>query len=130
MVIKIIMLLGTFGFMEFMAWATHKYIMYGLLWVLHRDHHVHRSGFFEKNDKFFLIFATPGSLLTIFGTFYPNDIMLMVGLGITLYGLCYFLVHDVLIHQRFKIFRRTNNRYLRAIRKAHKVHHKNFTKAE
>ena len=25
--------------MEFMAWFTHKYIMHGFLWVLHKDHH-------------------------------------------------------------------------------------------
>ncbi|NND76749.1 MAG: carotene hydroxylase [Flavobacteriales bacterium] len=124
------LLIGTFLFMEFVAWFTHKYIMHGVLWVLHKDHHVHEPGFFEKNDAFFLIFAIPGSLLTIFGTFNPNDIMLMIGLGITLYGLCYFLVHDIFIHQRFKIFRRTKNNYLRAIRKAHKVHHKHLTKEQ
>ena len=128
--LNISLLFGTFVFMEFVAWVTHKFIMHGLLWILHEDHHVHGPGFFEKNDAFFLIFAIPGSLLTIFGTFGPNDIMLMIGLGITLYGLCYFLVHDIFIHQRFKIFRRTNNRYLRAIRKAHKVHHKHLTKEQ
>lgn len=129
-IMNILILLGTFVFMEFVAWFTHKYVMHGSLWVLHQDHHVHKPGFFERNDAFFLIFAIPGSLLTIFGTFNPNDIMLMVGLGITLYGLCYFLVHDIFIHQRLKIFKRTNNRYLRAIRKAHKVHHKHLTKEQ
>jgi len=29
----------TFLVMEFMAWFIHKYIMHGLLWVLHKDHH-------------------------------------------------------------------------------------------
>lgn len=129
-VLNISLLLGTFLFMEFVAWFTHKYVMHGLLWVLHKDHHVHEPGFFERNDAFFLIFAIPGSLLTIFGTFNPNDVMLMIGLGITLYGLCYFLVHDIFIHQRFRVLRRTNNKYLRAIRKAHKVHHKHLTKEQ
>jgi beta-carotene 3-hydroxylase len=40
------------------------------------------------------------------------------------YGLCYFMIHDVLIHQRFKWFKHTNNKYLIGLRKAHKVHHK------
>ncbi|MEM7162352.1 MAG: carotene hydroxylase [Bacteroidota bacterium] len=125
-----LILIGTFFIMEGVAWLTHKYVMHGFLWVLHKDHHIHEPGFFEKNDAFFLIFAIPGSLLSIFGTFNPNDTMLMIGLGITLYGICYFLVHDIFIHQRFKILKRSNNNYLRAIRKAHKVHHKHLTKEE
>jgi len=125
---NIALLIGTFITMEGVAWLTHKYVMHGFLWVLHKDHHVHEPGFFERNDAFFLIFAIPGSLLTIFGTFNPNDVMLMIGLGITLYGLCYFLVHDIFIHQRIKVLKRSNNNYLRAIRKAHKVHHKHLTK--
>jgi beta-carotene 3-hydroxylase len=33
-------------------------------------------------------------------------------------------VHEVFIHQRFKWFRNSDNSYLRAIRRAHKIHHK------
>jgi beta-carotene 3-hydroxylase len=53
-----------------------------------------------------------------------------IGLGIMMYGAGYFLVHDVLIHQRFKWFTRTDNIYFRALRKAHKVHHKHLGKEE
>jgi beta-carotene 3-hydroxylase len=53
-----------------------------------------------------------------------------IGLGILFYGIAYFLVHDVLIHQRFKWFKNTKNKYLRGLRKAHKVHHKNMGKQE
>jgi len=35
-------------------------------------------------------------------------------------------VHDVIIHQRFKLFTRSNNKYVRAIRWAHKMHHKHL----
>ena len=38
--------LGTFALMEFVAWFTHKYIMHGFLWVLHKDHHQVNPGFF------------------------------------------------------------------------------------
>jgi beta-carotene 3-hydroxylase len=48
-------------------------------------------------------------------------------LGIMFYGLCYFMIHDVLIHQRFKWFKHTN-KYLIGLRKAHKVHHKHLGK--
>ena len=39
--------------MEGVAWFTHKYVMHGFLWVLHKDHH-DRSNHspFEKNDFF------------------------------------------------------------------------------
>ena len=46
--------------MEFMAWFTHKYIMHGLLWNWHEDHHKphhEKNGFFEKNDLFFSCFC-------------------------------------------------------------------------
>jgi beta-carotene 3-hydroxylase len=59
-----------------------------------------------------------------------SDFRVWIGTGIAAYGLAYFLVHDVFIHRRFKWFRRTENIYLMAIRKAHKVHHKHLTKEE
>jgi beta-carotene 3-hydroxylase len=39
-------------------------------------------------------------------------------------------MHDIFIHQRFKILKRTNNVYLMALRKAHKVHHKHLSKED
>lgn len=128
MILNIAVLLLTFLFMEFMAWFAHKYIMHGLLWMLHEDHHVHKPGFFEKNDAFFLIFAVPSALCLYFGLENGGDFRAYIGAGIALYGLAYFLVHDVFIHQRFKWFTRTDNVYFRAIRKAHKVHHKHLGK--
>lgn len=124
-------LVTSFLAMEFVAWFTHKYVMHGLLWNLHRDHHTHdNEGVFEKNDFFFLIFATPGITFIILGTFFNYDLLFPIGLGIALYGLAYFLVHDVFIHQRIKIFRKTDNRYFRAIRRAHKIHHKHLQKED
>ena len=126
-----IIFIATFFVMEGVAWFTHKYIMHGFLWVLHDDHHTHtNTGFFEKNDAFFLIFAIPGFSLTLLGTIGIVPIGLPIGLGITAYGLCYFLVHDVFIHQRFKWLRNSNNIYFRALRRAHKIHHKHLGKED
>ena len=114
----------TFVFMEGVAWFTHKYVMHGFLWNLHRDHHTHENtGFLEKNDSFFLIFGLPGAFCTVFGSMFLNDILLSVGLGITAYGLCYFLIHDVFIHRRFKWLKKANGWYFKGIRRAHKMHH-------
>jgi len=123
-------LIGAFIFMEFMAWFTHKYIMHGFLWNLHEDHHQPTGNTFQKNDLFFLIFAIPSWLNIMFGFIYQNDVMIGIGFGIAVYGFVYFLVHDVLIHRRKKWFDNINNRYFRAVRKAHKVHHKNMYKED
>lgn len=127
-IIYILIALATFCFMEFVAWATHKYVMHKWLWFLHEDHHAKRPGFFEKNDAFFLIFAIPSWLSIMFGTMYNVYWLASIGAGIALYGLAYFLVHDIIIHQRFKIFTRSDNTYVKAVRWAHKMHHKHIGK--
>ncbi len=123
--------LGVFIIMEGITWCTHKYVMHGFGWYLHEDHH--QPGYphvFEKNDAFFVVFAVPSMLLFLFGTYTEYRFLFFIGLGILLYGLAYFLIHDVLIHQRFKWFKHTNNWYLKGLRKAHKIHHKHLGKEE
>ena len=122
----ILVLTGTFIIMEGITWLTHRYVMHGLLWYLHKDHHQPEPGFFEKNDAFFIIFAVPSILLIYFGTYNDAWWMQAIGFGIMAYGIGYFLVHDVIIHQRFKWFTRSNSSYVRAIRWAHKMHHKHL----
>ena len=123
--INILTVASTFLFMEFVAWAVHKYIMHGFLWSLHKDHHVvNQNNVFQKNDYFFLIFAIPSIILIFMG--YENlTIGLFIGTGIALYGLAYFLIHEVIIHRRLPPPAKTKSKYIKAIRKAHKVHHKN-----
>ncbi|MET0393152.1 MAG: beta-carotene hydroxylase [Chitinophagaceae bacterium] len=124
----ILTLLATFLAMEGVTWLTHKYVMHGFLWYLHKDHHQVQPGFFEKNDAFFIIFAIPSIALIFFGTYGNAWWMQAIGFGIMAYGFAYFLVHDVIIHQRFRWFTRSNNRYVRAIRWAHKMHHKHLNR--
>lgn len=124
----LIIFLSTFLIMEAITWCTHKFVMHGFLWYLHRDHHQGAEGFFEKNDAFFLIFAIPSMLLIWFGKVDGFDFKFFIGLGIMAYGFAYFMVHEIFIHQRFKYFRNSNNWYLRAIRRAHKMHHKHLGK--
>jgi beta-carotene 3-hydroxylase len=119
----------TFWFMEFMAWFTHKFVMHGLLWFLHKDHHQVEPGFFEKNDSFFLIFAIPSAYCYVTGLMY-HDFRLYIGIGISLYGFAYFIIHEIIIHQRFKLWSRLDNRYVKAIRRAHKIHHKYLGKED
>ena len=117
--------------MEGVTWFTHKFVMHGFMWYFHEDHH--QPGYphlFEKNDAFFIIFAGPSIALFYFGTFPNLNFLFFIGLGILIYGILYFLVHDVIIHQRFKWFTNIKNPYLKALRRAHKVHHKHLDKED
>jgi beta-carotene 3-hydroxylase len=124
----VLIILATFTVMEGITWATHKYIMHGFLWLWHEDHHKPSGHFFEKNDLFFFVFAIPSWLITMYGYIWQLPWMAAMGYGISAYGLAYFLVHDVIIHQRFKWFSRSNNTYIRTLRWAHKMHHKHTGK--
>lgn len=123
-------LIASFCAMEFMAWATHKYLMHGWMWYFHRDHHVEEKGFFERNDVFFLIYAIPSWLCIMLGLMGKAYIPVWIGFGIALYGFTYFMIHDVYIHRRFKWLRDIDHPYFMAIRKAHKVHHKHLGKED
>lgn len=123
--------LGTFLLMECITWCTHKFVMHGFLWYLHADHHQPKyAHIFERNDLFFVIFAIPSILLFYFGVEGELNYKFFIGLGIMFYGLCYFIVHEIIIHQRIKLFKNTKNKYLIALRKGHKVHHKHLGKDE
>ena len=120
----------TFVLMEGITWLTHRYVMHGFLWFLHEDHHQKSPGIFEKNDAFFLIFAIPSWLCIMLGLQNQLYWVAAIGSGIAMYCLAYFIVHEVIIHQRFKWFTRSNNTYVRTIRWAHKMHHKHLYKEE
>lgn len=125
----ILIFLGTFITMEGMAWFTHKYVMHGFLWSLHKDHHrKDHDSWFERNDAFFIFYAVVSMSLIMIADNTSFWYGWPMGFGILAYGIAYFMVHDIFIHQRFKIFRNANNWYARGVRRAHKIHHKHLGK--
>lgn len=129
--ISFLITISVFLLMECVTWLTHKYVMHGFMWYFHADHHQPKyEHVFERNDIFFVIFAIPSILLFYFGVSPEINALFFIGLGITLYGFCYFMIHDVLIHRRFKWFKHTKNKYLIGLRKAHKMHHKHLGKED
>ena len=82
---------------------------------------------FQKNDYFFLIFAIPSILCFVYGA-ENYSYLFFIGIGIVLYGLAYFIIHEIIIHRRLPPPSKTKNKYIIAIRKAHKIHHKNRNK--
>ena len=113
--------------MEWVAWASHKYIMHGFAWAWHRDHHEPHDNLLEKNDLFAIVgavasismFAIGSPMVLGSGAWWPGT---WIGLGILFYGLIYTLVHDGLVHQRY--FQWVPKRgYAKRLVQAHKLHH-------
>lgn len=127
--INALIVIGTFFFMEGVAWFTHKYVMHGFLWSWHKSHHTVHDHVLEKNDLFALVFSIPSILLIIFGSEFPQIRFVMyVGFGILAYGIFYFLFHDIIVHRRIKIRFKAKNPYLKRIMHAHYIHHQTHTK--
>ena len=123
----ILLVLATVGAMEGVAWASNKYIMHGVGWAWHRDHHEPHDGVLEKNDLFGLVgaamsismFAAGSPMIRGASAWEPGT---WIGLGILFYGIIYTLVHDGLVHQRY--FRWVPRRgYAKRLVQAHKLHH-------
>lgn len=119
----VLVILFVFVFMEGVAWFLHKYVMHGVGWFLHKDHHYPRKGRFEKNDLFGVLFSIISFLFILTGILSGFDIKLAIGIGIMMYGIGYFLVHDVFFHQRIKIGYKPKSKYVKRILNAHGVHH-------
>lgn len=116
--IVVAMVLG----MECFAWATHKYIMHGRLgWGWHRSHHEPHDDYVEKNDLYAVVFSVIVTGLFTVGIWYPR--IWWAALGITVYGLIYFFVHDMLVHQRFGFRWVPKRGYAKRLLQAHRLHH-------
>ena len=128
--ILFITILITAILMEGVAWWMHKYVMHGLFWNLHEDHHTrdNHDSFLERNDSFFVFFEVISITAFALWSIFSWQISLGIGIGVFVYGLVYFVIHDLFIHQRIKIWRNTKNPYLLGIRRAHKMHHKHLGK--
>lgn len=114
----------SFVLMEAVSWCIHKFVMHGPLWRIHKTHHVHGKGFFELNDLFSLFFGGIAVFLLVRGLNHDNPYAVGAGLGISVYGLVYFVLHDMIIHRRIKAFGRVQNSYLQGLAAAHRDHHK------
>ncbi|MDX5337929.1 MAG: sterol desaturase family protein [Cyclobacteriaceae bacterium] len=112
-----------FALMELSGWFIHKYLMHGPLWMIHKTHHQPSKSFFELNDLFSLLFGGIAVVLILVGA--ENlDFRFWIGIGISIYGMLYFFLHDVLVHRRLKWFERPKSQFLKAVFRAHQAHHK------
>jgi beta-carotene 3-hydroxylase len=122
MALKLLILLLSVAAMELLATATHKYVMHGFGWAWHRSHHRPRSGWFEANDLYALVFAAI-SLALFVAAGGPGSLLWWFGAGMALYGLLYTLLHDGLVHRRLPIGPTPRGGYLKRLVQAHRLHH-------
>jgi beta-carotene 3-hydroxylase len=121
--------ISTFLLWEFVAWFTHRFVMHGLLWSWHKSHHTKHDDFLEGNDLFAVVFSTSAILLFSYATLvFYNPYPIAVAIGITCYGMFYFIFHDIIVHQRIRWIIKRKSKYRQRMINAHHVHHSRHTK--
>jgi beta-carotene 3-hydroxylase len=120
----ILLFLTTVALMEGWAYVAHRWIMHGPGWFLHKSHHAPRTGFWELNDLYFVIFAAPSITLLVMGTSGAwGAWATWVGAGIAAYGAIYLGFHDIIVHQRWPNRYVARSAYMKRIVQAHRLHH-------
>ena len=121
----LILFVATIALMEGFAYVMHRWVMHGRLgWLLHASHHRARTGRFELNDLYGVIFAVPSIFLIYQGV--QGDwgaAAAWIGAGIAGYGAIYFGFHDVIVHRRIEHRIVPRSAYFKRIVQAHRIHH-------
>jgi beta-carotene 3-hydroxylase len=115
---------ATIAAMEVFAYAMHRWVMHGPGWFLHASHHRARTGPFEWNDLYAVLFAIPSIALLWLGVREGWGAgVAAVGAGIAAYGAIYFGFHDWIVHRLLphRIVPRSD--YFKRIVQAHRLHH-------
>ena len=115
--------------MEAFAYAAHRWVMHGPGWFLHESHHRVRTGNWELNDLYAVIFAVPSITLILGGVqlgWWQG--CTWIGAGIAAYGAIYFGFHDIIVHRRLPTRYLPKSTYMKRIVQAHRLHHAVETK--
>src|SRR4051812_7429886 len=127
MLLNLLIVLLTVVAMEIFSVVAHKHIMHGFGWNWHRSHHEPRTGWFEKNDLYAVVFAGVAIVLIYVGTEGRHPLE-WIGAGMTAYGFLYFVAHDGLVHRRWPFKYVPKSGYLKRLYQAHLMHHAVSTK--
>lgn len=115
--------------MDFWAALLHGRVWHAWLWAIHRSHHDPRphGAHFEANDGLSMLHAPLAIALIVYGCRaapgIAREIAFGIGIGMTLFGFGYLIVHDGLVHGRFPVRSLLRVRYFRGVVRAHRVHH-------
>ena len=122
--IAFLIFVATVTGMEGFAYVAHRWLMHGPGWFLHADHHRARTGKWELNDLYGVIFAVPSFVLLLGGaqlSWWPG--FAWIGAGIAAYGAIYFGFHDIVVHRRLNHRYLPKSSYMKRIISAHRLHH-------
>ena len=122
--------------MEPWAACLHRWVWHSALWPVHRSHHRGRhdiaapggGGRWEANDALSLLHAPIAIACILYGCLAPpsagRELLYGAGLGMTLFGAAYVLLHDGLAHGRLPVSGLLRWRFMRRVRMAHRIHHR------
>ena len=112
--------------MELWAGFVHGVVWHGSLWSMHRSHH-EPTGPWEWNDVLSASHAPIAIVLIVYGCeaapALSTTLAFGVGIGMTLFGVSYAVVHDGFVHKRLPVAFLGRWSYFRRVRAYHKVHH-------
>jgi len=113
--------------MELWAGFLHEHFWHGVLWRVHRSHHRKRRGRFEANDALSALHAPIAVALILYGCQGApgalREVIFGVGLGMSLFGAAYFVMHDGLAHGRLPVQFLARVPLFARLRDAHRAHH-------
>ena len=122
----ILTVVATIILMEGWAWFSHKYLLHGPFWFLHKSHHRVNDTWWEWNDLVSVLYGAISAVCIVWGITSSVWWLLGIGIGIAAYGVIYFIFHDIIIHRRIKIPYSFQSAYVNRLIRAHKVHHKHL----
>ena len=125
---------AAFAAMEVLSYVLHRWLLHGPLWRMHRTHHdpAHGHGHgLEWNDLFSLAWGALSVGLIWAGREDPLGTAFPLGVGIAVYGVLYFVLHDLYAHGRLDgvLGRlRFKNGAAQSVKRAHGRHHQSLAK--
>ena len=127
----LLLVAAAFAAMEVLSYVLHRWLLHGLLWRMHRTHHDPAHGHgdgLEWNDLFSFAWAALSLGLIWVGRDDPlASTAFPLGVGIAVYGVLYFVLHDLYAHGRLGSVRSTNPA-AQAVKRAHGRHHQSLAK--
>jgi len=124
--IEVISFFVGFLIMEPITYLSHRYIFHGFGLRIHQSHHAYEQKSFkgfEFNDFYPGISALLTMSIIALGIFVPSlHILKSFGFGVTLYGMSYFFIHDLVIHERLSFIRMKPDTFPWHYH-AHRIHH-------
>jgi beta-carotene 3-hydroxylase len=122
-VTAVLIALASLVLTEPVAALAHRLVFHGFGMGWHRSHHLPPRRRLEANDLFPVVFSAVTIAVLAVGVWVgAGEVLIPIGIGVTAYGACYLLVHDLVIHRRIGALP-VPDRIGHRLRDAHNVHH-------